>query len=497
MKPRVSVIVTDLDNTLYDWLGFWHGCFSAMLNELALKSEIAADVLEKDFRQIHQKHGTSEYAFSIEELRSLREKHGPDANLTEIYKSAIEAYRKARREILRPYPEVVDTLEILKDKGCLLIAHTESMAFYTNDRLRRLGLDRVIDYLYSPPDHEIPNRLSVDKLRHYPKEHYQLRRTIQRETPRGEFKPNPALLRDILKGVGASADQTVYIGDGLMKDVAMAQQAGVLDVWAKYGASQSRQEYELLRRVSHWSEVDVQREKALLKGITITPTCVCETSFKELLDHVEPIKFNGGTGEHLKLVIDVWKKTVDVQQHFNDLELRIRNYALTLLTGVLGLAAFALKEKVPLDVLGLHTSLTSAILVAGTVGWVAFYLMDRQWYHRLLLGAVRHGQEIEEKYRRELPELGLTGAIGRASPTRLKWFTLHSSEKMDLFYIFVAGCLLAMAVGFHFTAPTRGAANETGDAATNSVQAARGIPLPTTNIQPASVSNSPPLPRGL
>src|SRR5205823_606958 len=160
------------------------------------------------------------------------------------------------------------------------------------------------------PDHELPNRASVDKLRHYPKEHYQLRRTIQRETPRGEFKPNPALLRDILKDVGASPDQTVYLGDGLMKDVAMAQQAGVLGVWAKYGASQSRPEYELLRRVSHWTEADVQGEKDLLKSVSTTPSCVLETSFKELLNHVEPVRYNGATGEHMKLVVDVWKKVV-------------------------------------------------------------------------------------------------------------------------------------------------------------------------------------------
>ena len=30
-------------------------------------------------------------------------------------------------------------------------------------------------------------------------------------------------------------------------------------------------------------------------------------------------------------VVEAWKKTVDVQQQFNDIELRIRNYAITLL----------------------------------------------------------------------------------------------------------------------------------------------------------------------
>ena len=34
MKPRVSTVVTDLDNTLYDWFEFWFASFGAMLRVL-------------------------------------------------------------------------------------------------------------------------------------------------------------------------------------------------------------------------------------------------------------------------------------------------------------------------------------------------------------------------------------------------------------------------------------------------------------------------------
>ncbi len=36
----------------------------------------------------------------------------------------------------------------------------------------------------------------------------------------------------------------IYVGDTLMKDVLMAQQAGVRDVWAKYGEAQASEEYD-------------------------------------------------------------------------------------------------------------------------------------------------------------------------------------------------------------------------------------------------------------
>jgi hypothetical protein len=48
-----------------------------------------------------------------------------------------------------------------------------------------------------------------------------------------------------------------------------------------------------------------------------------------------------------RVLIEAWKQTIQVQQHFNDLELRIRNYAITLLGALFGVAAYAFKEHAP------------------------------------------------------------------------------------------------------------------------------------------------------
>lgn len=101
--------------------------------------------------------------------------------------------------------------------------------------------------------------------------------------------------------------------------------------------------------------------------------------------------------EHQKLLalIEVWKQTVQVQQHFNDLGLRIRNLALTLLVAVFGAAALALRERIQIVVWGTQLSLASALLLVGLVGWLAFYFIDRFWYHKLLVGFVVHGEALE------------------------------------------------------------------------------------------------------
>lgn len=166
-----------------------------------------------------------EYAFLIEEVPCLREGH-EGADLLSLYQPAIDAYRKARREHLRLFPGVRETLLALRERGCLIIDHTESMAFYSNDRLRRLGLDGLLDVLYSPRDHDLPTNMTPETLRKYPASHYELIDTVHRYTPDGETKPNPQLLLDILKEIGADPTEALYVGDSEMKDVVMAQAAG-------------------------------------------------------------------------------------------------------------------------------------------------------------------------------------------------------------------------------------------------------------------------------
>jgi hypothetical protein len=124
--------------------------------------------------------------------------------------------------------------------------------------------------------------------------------------------------------------------------------------------------------------------------------------------------------ERLKLTVDIWKKTVEVQQHFNDLELRIRNFALTLLVGILGGTAFAIQQGFYVPAGPYRVSLATLLLLVGFVSWLGFYVLDRHWYHRLLVGSVEHGQRVEAAFANTLPELGLAHAISQASHIELK-----------------------------------------------------------------------------
>ena len=290
-RSFATVLVTDMDNTLFDWLGMWQAAFGAMLEHLMADSGVPRATLEAEFFAIHQRHGTTEYAFAIQELPSLRARHAPDAeDLPGRYAAAIDAYRVMRRRTLALYPGVRETLRAVRAAGALVIAYTESRAYYADYRVRTLELDGALDYLYSPPDHALPEGVTASQIRRYPPEHYRLRSTVARHTREGTWKPDASVLRDILSDVGAEPAAAVYVGDSLIKDVTMAQAAGVRDVFARYGDVRSRPGYDLLRRVTHWSPAMLARSEGIREA-DVRPTHVLGDGFAELLDHVEFRRF--------------------------------------------------------------------------------------------------------------------------------------------------------------------------------------------------------------
>ncbi len=279
----IRLFITDLDNTLFDWFTAWHASFSALLSSLVELSGIPAETLETEIREVHQRRRTSEYSYLVQELPSLQRKH-PGKDQGVIYRPAIDAYRQAREVTLRLYPAVAETLAAIRAAGTTTIAYTESLAFYTSFRIRTLSLDPLIDFLYSPADHDFPAGVSPTDLRSRPADEYELKHTVHRHTPAGVLKPDPTVLSAIVDEFNVPPRAVVYLGDSL-KDVAMAQKVGVVDVHAAYGVVQHRPEYDLLRRVSHWTADDVERERASAGEPHVTPAFELRDSIAELLDY--------------------------------------------------------------------------------------------------------------------------------------------------------------------------------------------------------------------
>ena len=282
--PR-RLLITDLDNTLWDWFEAWYESFSALLDGLVALSGVDRAVLEEQIRTVHQLRGTTEYSNLIREIPALVAAAAPHDPF-EVFDAALHAQNSMRKDTTCLYPGVSQSLRALKHAGVRIVAYTESGAYWTEWRIRHTGLDGVIDVLYSSPDHDLAAGIQMADLRtgHYDESTYGLRATKHLHVPQGVLKPNGEILSSILGEERCDPADAVYVGDSLMKDIAMAQSVGVLDIHAQYGLAQSRASYDLLRRVTHWSDQDVAREKELARPHgSVVPTLVCHERLSEAL----------------------------------------------------------------------------------------------------------------------------------------------------------------------------------------------------------------------
>jgi hypothetical protein len=170
-----------------------------------------------------------------------------------------------------------------------------------------------------------------------------------------------------------------------------------------------------------------------------------------------------------KQIIEIWKTVVNVQMHFNDIEMRIRAMFVTIILALFVSIGFLIDKRIYLDFGTFRIQFYTAIPFFGIFGTWLFYFIDRYWYHRLLVGAVKHAIFIEKKYKNILPELSLSDAIGSSSPYSPRLFTrlmarllvsderfvktglLHSDGKMELFYKSVMLILAVVTIVLSFT----------------------------------------------
>lgn len=254
-----------------------------MLHKLSVMSGIPESQLESEIQAVHRARRTAEYSYLLNELPSLRAS-SRDIEPLIRYDDAVHAMHSARIRNTALYSGVRSTIEVIRDRHVPVVAYSESIAYWTEWRVKATELDGLIDVLYTSPDHDLPAGVTVEDLRKRPQHEYGLKGTDHRTVPIGILKPDPAILQQILGDYNVEPYEAVYVGDSLMKDVAMAQDLGVLDVHAAYGVSHDRDGYELLRRVSHWSDEDIDREKRLAARPNIYPTYCLYKSFAELLN---------------------------------------------------------------------------------------------------------------------------------------------------------------------------------------------------------------------
>lgn len=147
--------------------------------------------------------------------------------------------------------------------------------------------------------------------------------------------------------------------------------------------------------------------------------------------------------EALKIKVDVWKTIIDVQKHFNDLEMKVRNFGILILSAFIGAIGVSFNSNSSLVIFGGSYSVAGMLAIGAAIVWLLFYFVDVYWYHPLLLGAVKKGLDIEKELVVDIVNIDLTKTIGENSPRDILFFkNVHSTTKAKIFYFGVLAVLL-------------------------------------------------------
>jgi hypothetical protein len=187
------------------------------------------------------------------------------------------------------------------------------------------------------------------------------------------------------------------------------------------------------------------------------PSAVLKDRFVEIFIHCDFEPFSQvKTAEQAKDAMEVWKKCVDVQQHFNDLSLRIRNFAITVVGALLAAVGFTYQYGLETEFAGYRFAAGLGFVVAAVFAWGSFFLMDRFWYHILLRGAVSHASSLENQLNGRVPGIGLTNKISDASRSvRLFGFKVDSKRRLEAFYIIGFLMLAIVLISLMLARPSR------------------------------------------
>lgn len=121
--------------------------------------------------------------------------------------------------------------------------------------------------------------------------------------------------------------------------------------------------------------------------------------------------------------IEIWKKAVETQMHFNEMSVKSRQLGLTFVAAALGVAVVTLSRNEDFSqqfsFFGLPLVIHVALLlnIAAYLALWAVKELDLNVYHKMLRGAVTFGEDFENNYLKSIFDLekGMTQAISHYS----------------------------------------------------------------------------------
>ncbi len=265
-RTRTKLVITDVDGTLSSFWDYFVPAIRDFIRDISQRTNKSALELARDIGHVIERRGTHEYQWLLEEtgFAWTHFKDKPEKFIEDFVKPFWQTVDENRAKYLRPFPQVLETLQELKQRGIKVVALSDAPEYMARVRNKQI-FDGLLDAVYSlatvEPDKNdlfrpisfVHGRERVAKLR---------RETSDLQTklhilPLSYEKPCPHGLDQVLQDFDVYPQECLFIGDSLAKDGIVAASRGIRFIWAHYGSSLSA-EYEEI--VNYYLKPDIAKE---------------------------------------------------------------------------------------------------------------------------------------------------------------------------------------------------------------------------------------------
>ena len=269
MPPRVAII-TDLDNTIYNWVDSFAPSFRGMIHALAdYYKLVTEDELLNKFRELFQTHQSLEYQVQASELPFFKNVSADEVKrINSIMFGAFKNVAKGSGPGgLRLYEGGMEFFTWAYSQGITLVAITNAPLKIAKQRLISLGVSRFYTAIAAPEytdskktvesnntlgrqeqllKVDMPDYVTSDK-------NFDLIYKLQPD----ELKPSMTGYEKVFRDLHKKWDIVFVIGDSLQKDLAPAKRLGAKTIWARYGTKIEKRNLETLLKITPWSATQV------------------------------------------------------------------------------------------------------------------------------------------------------------------------------------------------------------------------------------------------
>ncbi|MGH1432577.1 MAG: HAD family hydrolase [Neptuniibacter sp.] len=260
------ILITDIDNTLTNFVDYFSPCFRAMVHALHSKTGICEDIIYDDYISVFQNHGSIEYTFATQELNCLQSLSQSERDRL-VYVTRV-AFGQAHKNRLKPYPEVKEFLGLLKACGWDIYAVTNAPVYRAYLRLKVIGVDffsglsawegRDNESLFTEENSDLQRKKQEALLR------LEEKGIAVMGYQDNEIKPNSIMFEHVLEYVNEfySGEKEFWaLGDNILNDLSPCKKLGIKTVWAKYGSDISPKELNTMMRITPWQRQHREKNK--------------------------------------------------------------------------------------------------------------------------------------------------------------------------------------------------------------------------------------------